>query len=190
MIKIGITGSLASGKSTVVTLMSKNKYPIFSADKEVHKLYKEQKIVKRLKTIFKITSNSNSNIKKKIKGAIGFSHKNLRKLEIFLHPQVRKRMKSFIKKKENKKILLLEIPLLFESKLQKEFDVIIFVNANKKIRVKRFKKRGGKGELFTILDKRQNKASVKIKLSNHTIHNNTSLKNLKKNVTVLINKYE
>ena len=57
MIKIGITGSLASGKSTVVTLMSKNKYSIFSADKEVRKLYKEQKIVKRLKTIFKITSN-------------------------------------------------------------------------------------------------------------------------------------
>ena len=42
MIKIGITGSIASGKTTVARMLSGNKYPLFNADKEVKKIYKKK----------------------------------------------------------------------------------------------------------------------------------------------------
>ena len=42
MIKIGITGSLASGKTTVARMFSRGKYPLFNADKEVKKIYKKK----------------------------------------------------------------------------------------------------------------------------------------------------
>ena len=44
MIKVGITGSISSGKTTVIKMLSKNKYPIFDADKEVKKIYKKKNL--------------------------------------------------------------------------------------------------------------------------------------------------
>ncbi len=51
MIKIGITGSLSSGKSAVARLMSRNKYPLFNADKAVVSLYKKKILLRKLKKI-------------------------------------------------------------------------------------------------------------------------------------------
>ena len=52
MIKIGITGSLASGKSTVAKLISRNKYPIFNADNVVKTLYKKKIFTKKIQKKF------------------------------------------------------------------------------------------------------------------------------------------
>ena len=61
---IGITGSIASGKTTVAHLMAKNKYPLFSADKVVFNLYKKKNLIKIL--IKKFNLNKNKNIKEQI----------------------------------------------------------------------------------------------------------------------------
>ena len=99
-------------------------------------------------------------------------------------------MKNFIKLKKNNKILILEIPLLIESKLMKYFDVIFFVAAHKKNRIKRYLNSGGNKKIFNLLDKRQMKSSVKVKSCDHVIHNNRSFKMLKKNAKNLLKKYE
>ena len=65
MIKIGITGSLASGKSTVAKLMSRNRYPIFSADKTVKAFYKKRTFVNKAKKKFNFKNTKN--LKKKLK---------------------------------------------------------------------------------------------------------------------------
>ena len=65
MIKIGITGSIASGKSTVSKYLSRKGYPTHIADLAVSKIYKNTKIIKKLKRVFKIKSNLN--LKKLIK---------------------------------------------------------------------------------------------------------------------------
>ena len=172
MIKIGITGSLASGKSTVAKLMSRNRHPIFSADQAVKSFYKKRIFINKVKNIIKKNK------------------KALKQLELIIHPLVRREMRAFMKPKKNIKIKIFEIPLLIESKLTKYFDVIVFVGAKKNIRLKRYVSTGGDKKIFTILEKRQNKPSKKIKISDHVIYNNQSIKNLKKNVKFLMNKYE
>ena len=99
-------------------------------------------------------------------------------------------MKSFMKLKKGKKIKLLEIPLLIESKLMKYFDIVIFVCAKKNIRIKRYTSAGGNKKIFTVLEKRQTSTRIKIKKSDFVIYNNKSLKNLKKKVNFFIKKYE
>ena len=187
MIKIGITGSLASGKSTVAKLMSRGRYPIFSADKIVGDIYKKKIFL--VKTKKKFNFDNTVNLKQKLKNLITKNKKALKQLEQIIHPLVRKEMRSFIKKKKKTKIKIFEIPLLIESKLTKYFDIIIFVGAKKNIRLKRYVAAGGDKKIFTILEKRQNKPSKKMKISDHVIYNNQSIKNLKKRIKLLMNKY-
>ena len=186
MIKIGITGSLASGKSTGAKLMSRKKYAIFSADNTVKNLYKKKIFISKVKKKFNFKNTRN--LKNKIKNLIKKDKKTLKKLERILHPLVRREMREFIKKKKKSKITIFEIPLLIESKLTRYFDFIVFVGAKKNIRLRRYIAKGGNKKIFTILEKRQNKPSKKIKISDHVIYNNKSIKNLKKNIKIVLNK--
>ena len=68
MIKLGITGSMASGKTTVAKLMSGKKYPLFSADKVVADLYKKKTFINLLVKTFKL--NKKKNIKQQIKALV------------------------------------------------------------------------------------------------------------------------
>ena len=187
MIKIGITGSLASGKSTVAKLISRNRYPIFSADKTVKALYKKRIFITKAKKKFNFKNTKN--LKKKVINLIKKDKKILKQLELIIHPLVRREMRAFMRPKKNIKIKIFEIPLLIESKLTKYFDIIIFVGAKKNIRLKRYVAAGGDKKIFTILEKRQNKPSKKMKISDHVIYNNQSIKNLKKRIKLLMNKY-
>ena len=187
MIKIGITGSLASGKSTVAKLISRNRYPIFSADKTVKALYKKRIFITKAKKKFNFKNTKN--LKKKVINLIKKDKRILKQLELIIHPLVRREMRAFMRPKKNIKIKIFEIPLLIESKLTKYFDIIIFVGAKKNIRLKRYVAAGGDKKIFTILEKRQNKPSKKMKISDHVIYNNQSIKNLKKRIKLLMNKY-
>ena len=98
-------------------------------------------------------------------------------------------MKKFSRMKRNKKIIFYEIPLLVESKLMKYFDIVIFIKARKKIRLKRFKLRGGEEKLFNILNNRQLLDSKKIKFCDYVVVNEKNLEILKKNLFSIIKKY-
>ena len=114
MIKIGITGSLASGKTTATKLIRKGKYPLFDADQCVKNLYKDKNFIKKIIKKFKIKKEKN--IKMQIRKIIIKERKNLRRLELFIHPIIRNKMKKFSLENKKKKIILFEIPLLVESK--------------------------------------------------------------------------
>ena len=187
MIKIAVTGSIASGKSTVSKIISRNKYPIFSADKVVSRFYRDKRFLIKLSKLFKIKSKFN--IKKKIKEEITSNQKKLRSLEKLIHPFVRKKMKEFINKNKKKKLLIFEIPLLVESKLTKHFEISIFVNAKKAIREKRYFKKNKSKKLFNYLNKRQLSPKKKIKACNYVINNNGSIKLLKKKISYIIENY-
>ena len=182
---IGITGSIASGKTTVTNLLAGKKYPIFSADNVVSGFYKKNYFIEKLIKKFKLKKNNK--IKEQIKLILN-NKQNLDKLEAIIHPLVRKQMKIFLKKKN--KFLFLEIPLLVEGKLNKYFDKINFVNAKKKIRIKRYLNKGGNKEIFRLLDDRQLSPLTKKKVCDYTINNNFSLNLLKKNVKNFINDHE
>jgi dephospho-CoA kinase len=95
---IGITGSIASGKTTVAHLMAGKKYPLFSADTIVSNLYKKKNFNKILVKKFKL--NNKEKIKDQIKLVLKTKKENLYKLESIIHPFVRKKMISFLKKKK------------------------------------------------------------------------------------------
>ena len=110
--KIGITGSLASGKTTVTKLIGKEKFPIFNADLIVKNLYKNKSFVRKLTKKFKIKGKRN--FKKVISKMIVNKEIELKNLEKIIHPIVRKNMVSFANKNKKKKKVLFEIPLLIE----------------------------------------------------------------------------
>ena len=180
MIKIGITGSLASGKTTVAKIISSKKNSLFDADKSVKRIYQSNTFKSKVFKKFKLKNRSN--IKDDLKKIILKNSKSLLELEKIIHPLVRKEIRSFSKKNKKKHFLFFEIPLLIESKLMKNYDKIIFVNSRKDLRLKRFLKRGKSKKIFNLLNRRQLSPEKKIKYCDYVINNNGSLKLLKKNI--------
>ena len=188
MIKIGITGSIASGKTISSKIMSKGRGPLFSADVVVKNLYSKLSFRKVIAKTLGV--NQNQNFKKEIKKKILEDKKIIKKLEKIIHPLVRKEMFLFHKKHKRKKILFFEIPLLIESNLSRYFDRIIFIKTRKILRLKRYLSNKGNRELFLFLDKHQMKDVKKVKFCDYIVVNNKSLKVLKKSLLNIIKNYE
>ncbi len=187
MKKIGITGSLASGKTTASKILSSSNGPLFSADHEVKKLYKQKNFRKLLKKKFNI-KNINT-VKSSLKKLIQRDKSNIKKLEKIIHPLVRKKMFKFMQKFKNKKFVFFEIPLMIGSNLMSKFDIIFFIKAKRTIRLRRFILKGGDKKIFNILDKKQFSVVKKIKYCDHIIVNEKKIKILKKNLLDIFNKY-
>ena len=184
MIRIGIVGDMGSGKSYVAKQFG---YPVFNADVEVVKLYrKSKKCYKKLKKALPKYIISFPVNKKEISKAIMANQNNLKKVVKVIHPEVRFNMNKFIKKNKYKKIVVLDIPLLIENKINKKKDVLIFVDAKKKEINKKLKKRPNYNlMMFKKLKKLQLPLKVKKKKSNFIIKNNFRSLSVKKSVRIL-----
>ena len=139
MIRIGILGDIGSGKSYVAKNFG---YPFFNADHEVGKIYKNNKKIfnKLKKSLPKYISSFPIN-KKEVSYAILKNKKNLKKIVNIVHLEIRKKLSAFLKKNRKKKIVILDIPLLLENKLNNKNDVLIYVDSQKKDILKKLKKR-------------------------------------------------
>tara|TARA_B100001121_G_scaffold265435_1_gene247463 strand:+ start:696 stop:1262 length:567 start_codon:yes stop_codon:yes gene_type:complete len=178
MKKIAITGSLASGKTTASKILSARRGPLFNADRVVKNIYSSKRLKHLISKKFKIKNTIN--LKNELRNKIFQNKKNINKLEKIIHPIVRKKMKEFITKNKKKRFIFFEIPLLIESKLMKNFDLIVFIKSNKDIRLKRFKQKGGSKKLFHILNNRQLSDNKKTKHCDHVVVNEKNKKFLKK----------
>ena len=181
MIRVGIIGGIGSGKSFISKLFG---YPVFNADNEVKLIYKKNKecfnkLKKKLPEFVKTFP-----IKKKdLISAIGFDKKNLRTISSVVHPIVRKKMKKFILKTKNSEMIILDIPLLIENKLNKKKDVIIFVKSKKYKVLNRLKKRPNFNEkLIRRLKENQVILSKKKKLADYVIFNDLSKHIMKRKI--------
>ena len=138
MIRIAVLGDIGSGKSYVAKQFG---YPVFNADAEVSKLYKKsRKCYNKLKKVLPEYIVSFPIKKIEISKAINADQHNLKKIIKVVHPEVRSNMNNFIKKNKNKKLVILDIPLLMENKINKKSDILIFVDAKKKKLTKDLKK--------------------------------------------------
>ena len=187
MIKIGILGDIGSGKSYIAKNFG---YPVFNADEEVGKLYKKNKRIfiklKKVlpKFIYSFPINKNEIIK-----AIFANKINLKKITKIIHSEIRKEMSKFLKKHVNKKIVILDIPLLLENKITKEGDILVFVKSNKKDILKRLKKRPGFNfKLFSKFKKIQLPLDYKMRKSHFIIKNNFTNKYVKRDIKYILKK--
>ena len=134
MIVVGLTGGIASGKTTIVKLLKKNKLAVHDSDLIVGGIYSKPKtkFLTHLKKINLGKSLKRKNIDKKIIREEIFNDTKKRKLlESYIHTEVKKARNIFLKKHKQKKtkIVFLDIPLLFENKLEKICDFTILFYA-------------------------------------------------------------
>ncbi len=184
MIKVGVLGDIGSGKSFVAKQFG---YPVFNADKEVSDIYRNDKsCYKKIKKKFPKFIKSKALKKNELGSIIKENIKNLKKISNIVHPIVRKRMNNFFKKNKQKRMVILDIPLLVENKLYDKSFYLIFVQSNKNEINKRLKKRPFYNEnIIDSLRKSQRSLVYKKKISNYVIKNNFKLQSLKKNIKII-----
>jgi dephospho-CoA kinase len=191
---IAITGGIGSGKSTFCSKLKEKGFKIHSSDEQVAKIYKnpEKKFVTYLRTIGLSKSISKKKIDKKIISKIIFENKQIRKkLELYIFKIVRKKRSDFIKQEKQKKtkLIFIDIPLLFENNLEKQFNKVISIIASKRVRLKRLKKTRKMTEnQFKNIARSQTSDVIRKKKSDYVIYNNSTLKDYKIKINKLISK--
>ena len=187
MIRIAVLGDIGSGKSYVAKQFG---YPVFSADAEVVKLYrKSRKCYSKLKKTLPNYITSFPVKKSELLKAIMVNRYNLKKIVRIVHPEVRTSMNKFIKKNKNKKFVILDIPLFLENKMNKQNDILIFIDAKKKEINKRLKKRNNKNlKIIKKFKKLQLPVEFKKKQSDFSIKNNFRNNFTKKSVRKILEK--
>ena len=150
-IKVAITGKIGTGKTTLCNLLKKEGFQVFESDNEVSKLLERKDIKNKVCNLFSKKINllldENDNLNKSVLGDFLFSNKTeLKKIEKILYPLLEIEKEKFTKKNLAKKIIFFDIPLLFEKKLHKDFDKIIYLRVNKEIQKQRVLKRIGMNE--------------------------------------------
>jgi len=185
MIKIGILGDIGSGKSFVAKSFG---YPIFDADAEVAKIYqKDKKIFRQLKKKLPKFFNSFPINKKNVTEAIMDNKTNLNKIVSIIHQEIRKKLTKFLKKNKKKEVLILDVPLFLENKINKKNDILIFVDAKKSEILKRLKKRKNfNKKLINKFKKIQLPLDYKKKKSQFIIKNNFRPKTVRKYVKYIL----
>ena len=187
MIRIGILGDIGSGKSYVAKNFG---YPVFNADIEVGKLYKkDRKIFNKLKKVLPKYIYSFPVNKNEISNAILANKSNIKKIIKIVHLEVRKKMNIFLSKNRKKNIVILDIPLLLEKKINKKNDILVFVKSKKFDILKRLKKRKNFNlELLKKFKNIQLPLDYKKKRSQFIIINNFTKKSVKSGTRKIIAK--
>tara|TARA_Y100001970_G_C14230715_1_gene858454 strand:+ start:1552 stop:2121 length:570 start_codon:yes stop_codon:yes gene_type:complete len=187
MIRVGIVGDIGSGKSYVA---KKFGYPVFNADDEVKNLYKTNKnCFKKLNKFFPNYITSFPIKKNEVIATILKKKNSLKKIVKIIHPMVRHRMNNFIRKNKNRKIIILDIPLLLENKIENKKDIIVFVKSEKSKIIKKLKKRKNFNPLLIKKFMQiQLPIEYKIKKSDFIVRNNFNKKFLKKDINKILKK--
>lgn len=172
---VGITGSIASGKTTLLKHMDDKGYPVFICDDYVKKLYQDSEVNAQIQFIFPDIDLSD---RKAIAKIIYSNPDKKKELEKVIHPRVRKAMNEFIHNHSSNELVFLEVPLLFESGLYKKCDYTITLLCDSKTREKRAIERGIDQDIFRSIDKIQMPESEKKKLASYSIDTSGDLKNV------------
>lgn len=161
---IGITGSIATGKSTVTNYLKSKGYLVVDSDKLAYDaLTIDYNCIKLTKERFNL---GNGSIDRKALGQIIFNDKQAKfDLEGIIHPYVIHEIKKQIENNQDEKIIFLDIPLLFESKLEYLCDKIIVVYLNEQEEIKRLMKRDNIDETYakTIISNQMSIEEKKIR---------------------------
>ena len=185
MKRIGILGDIGSGKSYVANRFG---YPVFNADIEVSKLYKkDKKIFKKLKKVLPKYFTKFPVNKLEVTNAILANKQNLRKIVKIVHLEIKKKMDVFLKKNKKQKLIILDIPLLLENKINKKNDILIFVKYSKKHVLNKLKRRNNfNADLLKRFKKIQLPLDYKRKKSQFIINNDFTQRTVMKYIKFIL----
>lgn len=189
MLVIGLTGSIASGKSETTKLLIKAGIPVFDADSEVHGLYQRQVVIDQVAAEFPQAIVSGAIDRRELGKIVLANPSDLKKLEHIVHPLVRAARQHFIDKTklDGLKYVVVDIPLLFETGEDKTMDHIVVVSAPDNIRRARVMERPNMtAEKLHNIEARQMPNAEKCKRADFVIDNSGSLDQLREQVDALI----
>ena len=173
MIKVGLTGNIGSGKSTIAKIFETLGVPVFYADIEAKKILSENDVIDILVAEFGKNILLGNLIDRAALAKIVFNDKDaLETLNSIIHPRVRQSLINWMETKRDHKYIIQEAAILFESGFYKFFDKNIFVSCPEQIAIERVMKRDHIGEK-EVRARIQNQwlEKEKIQLADFIIHN-------------------
>ena len=172
MLKAAITGNIAAGKSKVCRYLEKMGYAIVSADHIAHDVINSPSVIEGFADydVF----DSSGTIDRSKMGKLVFANSILRKkLEAIMHPLIRVQINEFFQSHSDEDIVFAEIPLLFETGTEDQYDIVILVYTDDDIRLKRLMLRDNLSESEALARmKSQQSQDDKAKKATHVILNN------------------
>ncbi len=141
MYKIGITGSIGTGKTTIANIFGLFNLPIFDADREIKKILTKAEIKQKLNNIWPLVVKKDCIDKLKLKKIIFSNDVAKKKLEKLLYPYLQIELQKFEIINRRKSILIYDVPLIYETKSEKKYDLIILANCSKRVQKERVLKR-------------------------------------------------
>jgi len=186
---VAITGGIGSGKSTFAEYLSKQGYIVLSADdisKEI--LAKDPDVRKEIIKEFGAESYSGKNVKKEFLADEVFSDPTrLKKINSILHPRVREKIKSISDEHfKTNDIIFVEAALIYESKMEKMYDYVVLIVADKDLRKKRVTSEGKISEKdFINRNEKQLDDEIKKKKADFVFMNNSFKSELKQKAALL-----
>lgn len=189
---IGLTGGIASGKSTVSKILAeKYQFKIIDADKISRELTKQEDVLLMIsEKIGKDVLNNNRQLNRKKMGELICKRPEIKKiLEDILHPLIERSVCNKIRlyQKKGEQIIIYDCPLLFETNNERHTDAVLLVTADEAVRLKRLTERD-----HLDRENAQKRIAIqmsdaeKIKKSDYILYNNTSLEDLEKELDTIV----
>ena len=185
MMVIGLTGSIAMGKSEVAKILAEYGLAVFDSDAEVHRLYDSEAGATLIRPFVPEATAHGRVDRKLVTEAVLKDPDLLSRLEKQVHAEIRTRRKAFIarSKTAGAKAVLLDIPLLFETGSEKDMDKTIVVSSQPEIqRARALARPDMTEERLALILARQMPDSEKRVRADVVIENNSTLADLKKSV--------
>ncbi len=181
MKKIGVTGTIAAGKTSFSILLKRRGFPVFNSDQYAKMcLHAGHPACDKIAETFEDVLDENGDVDKKKLAEIVFHDEEKRKqLNAITHPYVIEGMKKFFDGKQDIPFAFAEVPLLFEAGMEDLFDEIVVVTCNKETAIKRMMEdREYSEEEANARYESQISMNEQIERADHVIENNGSLQEL------------
>ncbi len=187
---IGITGSIACGKSLVSNYLQEKGYTIIDADKIGHMALDNDEVKKQLVNKFGKSILKDNEVNRVTLGKLVFeNNENLKELNNIIHPQIRKNISEQIQVHKNEKLVFVDVPLLFEAKFDDLVEKIIVISLDEKIQLERLMNRNSlsKEEALQRI-KSQIPVREKEKLGDYVVDNSFTQENTYNQVDRILEK--
>lgn len=188
MLRVGLTGSIGMGKSTMAKFFADVGVPVNDSDAVVHQLYAGE-AAPLVDAIFPGTMKNGAIDRQELSRQLSSQSDGFKRLEGIIHPLVRKREQQFIEEEQAKgaEIVLLDIPLLFETGAEKRVDVVVVVSCDPQIQRQRVLARPNMTEeKFNMILSRQTPDAVKRERADYLIDTGGPLETSQQRVAEIV----
>ncbi|NOQ89920.1 MAG: dephospho-CoA kinase [Gammaproteobacteria bacterium] len=196
MLKVGLTGGIGSGKTTVSNIFNDLGIEVIDTDVIAHQLIeKNQDVLRELVDTFgdSLLDNTDTIDRKKLARIVFGNKEKKRQLESIMHPRIRREVLHRVQYSnidDNGGYVIIVIPLLLETDFHTLVDRILVVTADEETRIDRVKQRDNRtlNDIRSIIDN-QLKEEIRLSAADDIIENNSDIKNLSSQIERLDKKY-